>query len=186
MSQEQRSKEPSRLSRRAALQAGAALGAAGAAMAAGPATGALAAQGGWRTEHLEYDFVGLRPISITLAGSGPAQQGDTYSNTGPITAVGDVGGVQLGTYHCFGAWTAASTDTTVAYRRLTTVQFNLGERGSLFGVINEDTPSGADLIGVIQGGTGRYAGAQGTFRQIPNAPAPGLRAVIDIIVPGQG
>jgi hypothetical protein len=184
MSQEQRIR-PTRLSRRAALQAGAALGAAGAALAAGPATDALAAQGGWRSEHLEWDFVPTGS-SITLAGSGPPQRGDFFSAFAALTAVGDTGGTQVGTYNCFGVWTSASNDTSVPYTRLTTVQFNLGG-GSVFGIINEGQPPGApDPIGVIHGGTGRYAGAQGTFQQPGGPPPVPVRAVLDLLIPGQG
>lgn len=185
MSKEQRIR-PTRLSRRDALKAGAALGAAGAALAAGPATDALAAQGGWRTVHLELDFVPTA-TSITLAGSGPPQRGDFFSAFAALTAAGDTGGAQVGTYHCFGLWTSASADTSVPYTRVVTVQFYLGERGSLFGVINEGSPPGApDPVGVIQGGTGRYAGAQGTFQQLGGPPPVPLRAVLDLLIPGQG
>lgn len=185
MSQQQRITKPTRVSRRAALQAGAALGAAGAALAAGPAAGALAAQGGWRTVHLEWDFVPAAS-SITLAGSGPAQRGDFFSAYGVLTAVGDTGGAQVGTYHCFGVWTSASNDPTAPYQRLTTVQFNLGG-GSLFGIINEGQPlESAAPIGVIHGGTGRYAGAQGTFQQPGGPPPVPVRAVLDLLIPGQG
>ena len=190
MSHEQTGQTPVRLSRRSALRAGAALGAVGAGAAIGPAATALAAQGGWRTEHLEWDFVPTAS-STPRAGSGPPQRGDFFSAWGPMFAVGDRR-AQLGTYNCFGVWTSASTDTLLPYTRLATVQFDLGERGSVFGVINEGPPPGAaDPVGVIQGGTGRYAGAQGTFQQgtvtpaAPPAPAQ-VRAVLDLLIPGQG
>src|SRR5437016_11733432 len=116
MSREQTEKASVRLGRRAALRAGAALGAVGAGVALGSAAPALA-QGGWRTEHAEWEF-SPTGVSITLAGGGPPQQGDFFTAWGPIVAVGDVGGAQLGMYHCFGVWTAASTDTSAPYTRL--------------------------------------------------------------------
>jgi hypothetical protein len=175
------------LGRRAALRAGAALGAAGAGLAVGAAAAAPAAQGGWRTEHLEWDFDTRAATSLTLAGSGPPQRGDFFSVVGAMFAAGDFDGARLGTYNCFGLWTSASTDTAAPYQRLTTVQFDLGDRGSLFGIVNEGNPPGsAPPVGVIQGGSGRYAGAQGTFQQVPLAPAPGARAVVDVLIPGQG
>lgn len=184
MAKDQASERPTRLSRRAALHAGVAFGAVGAGMAVAPAASALAAQGGWRTEHVEWDFVPAA-TSLTLAGSGPAQRGDFFSAFAPLTAVGDTGGAQVGTYHCFGVWTSASTDTAVPFTRLTTVQFSLGDRGSLFGVINEGQPPDAPApIGVIQGGTGRYAGAQGTFQQLGGPPPVPVRGVLDLLIPG--
>ena len=187
MSQEQTGQTAVRLSRRSALRAGAALGAIGAGAAIGPAGTALAAQGGWRTEHLEWEFDNRGATSIMLAGSGPPQRGDFFSVVGAIFAAGDFGGARMGTYTCFGVWTAASTDTTGPFQRLTTIQFSLGERGSIFGIANEGQPPGAaQPVGVIQGGTGRYAGAQGTFQQFARAPEPGVRAVLDLLIPGQG
>ncbi len=103
--------------------------------AAGP--NRVAAQdGAWRTEHLEVDFAPHDPVSITLAGSGPPQRGDSFYIDGPIYAADDVNGAQIGTYQCFGAWTAASDDTEAPTLRLTTVQFRLDD-GSIMGLINE-------------------------------------------------
>jgi hypothetical protein len=204
MSQVRSTAGKTRVSRRAAIQAGAAAGAAGVGLAisvTGP--NRLAAQdGAWRTEHLEVDFAPHDPVSITRAGGGPPQRGDWFYIDAPIFAANGVNGVQIGVYQCFGAWTAASDDTEAPTLRLTTVQFRLDE-GSIMGLINE---FGTEFsVGAVQGGTGSYIGALGTFQQNP-APAPAtpegsamapaaatpmpgqsvFRATFDLILPNVG
>jgi hypothetical protein len=190
------------ISRRTALRAGVAAGAAGVSTAVAAASPARAAQdatpAAMRSEHLEVVFTPVNPVSITLAGGGPPQRGDHFDVDGPIYAVGDVNGMRIGTYQCFGVWTAAANDVDAPTQRLTTVQYLLDD-GSIMGVINE--AGTADSVGAVQGGTGRFVGASGTFQQItvqppgpggdsspvaPGTPGPGqfvLRAVFDLILP---
>jgi len=166
--------------------------------AAGPVRAAQdATPAGMRSEHLEVVFTPANPVTITLAGGGPPQRGDYFYVDGPIYAVDDVNGTQLGMYHCFGAWTTAADDTDAPYQRLTTVQFLMDE-GSIMGLINELGTEQVSAVGAVQGGTGRYTGALGTFQQLPTedpaegaTPAPGtpgagqnvVRAVFDLILP---
>jgi len=181
------------ISRRTALRAGVAASAAATVATAG--SKAVMAQGG--TEHLEVVFLPANPVTITLAGGGPPQRGDYFYVDGPIYAVDDVNGTQLGMYHCFGAWTTAADDTAAPYQRLTTVQFLMDE-GAIMGLINELGTEQASAVGAVQGGTGRFTGALGTFQQLPTedpaegaTPAPGtpgagqnvVRAVFDLILP---
>jgi hypothetical protein len=185
------------MSRRTALRAGVAAGAVATVATAG--SKAVVAQG---TEHLEVHVVVSNPVNITLAGGGPPQRGDWFYIDGPIYAADDVGGAQIGMYNCFGAWTTAADDTAAAYQRLTTVQFLLDD-GSIMGLINEGGADPDIKVGAIQGGTGRYTGAQGTFQQFieegttpgvatPDAaatPAPAgtvVRAVFELMLPQQG
>jgi hypothetical protein len=129
-----------------------------------------AAPAGWRTERLEIDVTPQDPVSITRAGGGPPQRGDWFYVDAPIFAAGDAGGTQVGTYQCFGAWTHASDDTAAPDLRLTTVQFRWAD-GSIMGLINELGTDPNAIFGAVQGGTGKYTGALGTFQQIPQAPA---------------
>ena len=161
-----------------------------------------AAPAGWRTEHLEVSVVPHDPVSITLAGSGPPQRGDHFYIDGPIYAMGDEAGAGIGIYRCFGAWTAAADDTTAPVQRLTTVQFVLFQDGVsiIMGLINEGGSDPSAHTGAVQGGTGAYAGAIGTFTQVirqgavPGAaagatPVAGptiVDAAIDLLLPGQG
>ena len=190
------------ISRRSALRAGAAASAAGVGMtvAAGPVRAAQdATPTGMRSEHLEVVFTPSDPVTITLAGGGPPQRGDYFYVDGPIYAVDDVNGTQIGMYHCFGAWTSAADATDVAYHRLTTVQY-LMDDGSIMGLINEIGDDPTTLVGAVQGGTGRFTGALGTFQQLdgpsaaegtmatpgPGTPAPGQNvvwAVFELILP---
>lgn len=183
-----------RLSRRTALRSGATIGAVGASLAVGAAGSVLgpasaAAQGSpWRMEHLEADFTPINPVSIVRAGSGPPQRGDWFYTDGPIFAVGDVGGTQIGQYQCFGAWTNAGTETSAGDQRLTSVKFDLFGRGQIMGLINEGGADQPAIIGAVQGGTGAFTGALGTFRQV--GPAAGVvaqplvvRAVLDLMLP---
>jgi hypothetical protein len=195
MSQERITAATTRVSRRVALRTGAAAGVAGAALtvsAAGRST--VAAQdGAWRTEHLEVDFAPHDPVSITLAGGGPPQRGDWFYIDGPIYAADDIGGAEIGTYQCFGAWNAASDDANAPTLRLTTVQYHLND-GSIMGLINEFGTE--QSVGAVQGGTGKYTGALGTFTQSPPpastegaaaTPAPdGFRATFELILPNVG
>jgi hypothetical protein len=191
------------ISRRTALRAGAAAGAAGVGMtvAAGPVRAAQdATPAGMQSEHLEVVFTPVDSVTITRAGGGPPQRGDYFYVDGAIYAVDDVNGTQIGMYHCFGAWTSAADATDAPYMRLTTVQFLMDE-GSIMGLINELGPDdGARNVGAVQGGTGRYTGALGTFQQLPGpsapegtmaTPAPGtpgpeqnvVRAVFELMLP---
>jgi hypothetical protein len=193
------------ISRRAALRAGVA-GAASVSLTAAATPNRAAAQEeatptGMRTEHLEVLFTPVNPVSITVAGGGPPQRGDHFFVDAPIYAVGDLDGKQIGTYQCFGAWTAAATATDAPNQRLTTIQFLFAD-GSIMGLINEAGADPDSHMGAVQGGTGRYTAALGTFRQInvqgpvagtmgtpaPAAtPTPGrpvVRAVFDLILPG--
>jgi len=206
MSQTRSTTETTRLSRRGALRTGAAAGAAGVGLAVGAgAPGRAIAQGGapagWRTEHLEVEFTPgtpLPPVSITLAGGGPPQRGDWFYVDAPLYAADDAGGTQIGTYQCFGAWTHAADDATAPDLRLTTVQYQFAD-GAIMGLINE---FGADdpHVGAVQGGTGRYTGALGTFSQVdapampaspdasgtPTSDVDAVRAVFDLILPDLG
>jgi hypothetical protein len=159
------------------------------------------------TEHLEVHVVVANPVNITLAGGGPPQRGDYFYIDGPIYAADDIGGAQIGQYNCFGAWTTAADDTAAPYQRLTTVQFLLND-GSIMGLINEGGSDPDIKVGAIQGGTGRYTGAVGTFQQFieqgttPGVATPGsaageaaatpapagtvVRAVFELMLPAQG
>ena len=190
------------INRRTALRAGAAAGAVGVSMAAaagGPVRAIEdATPAGMRSEHLEVEFTPVNPVSITLAGGGPPQRGDHFYVDAAIYAAGDVNGTRIGTYQCFGVWTAAADDIDAPTQRLTTVQFQF-EDGVLTALVNEagTTESG----GAIQGGSGRFLGATGTVKQLgcsprgpgdgatpsaPGTPNPGqyvLRAVFDLLLP---
>jgi hypothetical protein len=192
MSHEHMTDGTARLNRRTALRAGAAVSAAGAALAAGAGVprAAVAQDGGWRRESLTVHFTPVDGVSITLAGSGPPQRGDTFYVDGPIYAAGDVNGTQIGTYQCFGHWTNPADATDVPNQRLTTVQY-LMDDGSIMGLINELGTEGDSHVGAVQGGTGAYAGALGTFQQVsvpaPEAPASPVAAtpVPGTPMPGQ-
>ena len=186
MSPEQSPSTKTPVSRRTALRAGAAASAAGVGMTVAAAGPVRAAQdgAGMQSEHLEVVFTPADPVTITLAGGGPPQRGDYFYVDGPIYAVDDVNGTQIGMYHCFGAWTSAADATDAPYLRLTTVQYLLDD-GSIMGLINEIAPDSASLVGAVQGGTGRFTGALGTFQQLdgPSAeegtmatPGPGTPA----------
>jgi hypothetical protein len=190
------------ISRRTALRAGAAAGAAGVSMTIGAAGSVRASQDdtppGMRSEHFEVVYTPVDPVSITRAGGGPPQRGDYFYVDGPIYASGDVNGTRIGTYQCFGAWTAAADDLDAPIQRLTTVQFQLAD-GIITALVNEAGTTGA--FGAIQGGNGRFLGAIGTVQQIgvqppgpaedappniPGTPNPGqyvLRAVFDLMLP---
>jgi hypothetical protein len=191
-----------RISRRQALRVGAVVGAAGAgaavALAAGgssPAHG-QAEEGAWRGMHLELDFVvdPAKSVSITQAGSGPPQTGDWFTVLGKTYDVGNTGGAQTGVYQCMGSWTAAAADTGAPDQRFTTVQFRLNGRGAIMGLINEAGANADNLVGAVQGGTGEFAGALGSFRQITltgtvpgvTGSSLGVRAVFDLILPNVG
>ena len=147
------------ISRRTALRTGAAAGAAGVGMTVAAAAPVRATQDatptGMRSEHLEVDWTPVEPVSIVRAGSGPPQRGDHFYIDGPIYAAGDVNGTQIGTYQCFGAWTAAATETDAPDQRLTTIQFRFDD-GIITGLINEGGRDQPSIVGAVQGGTGRY------------------------------
>ena len=178
------------ISRRTALRAGAAASAAGVGMTVTSAGSVHAVQeatpAGMQSEHLEVVFTPADPVTITLAGGGPPQRGDYFYVDGPIYAAGDVNGTQIGMYHCFGAWTTAADDTDAPYQRLTTVQFLMDE-GSIMGLINELGTEQVSNVGAVQGGTGRFAGALGTFQQLPGeGAAEGTTATPGPGTPGAG
>src|SRR5262245_7084181 len=107
-------------------------------MAAAAAGSVRATQGvalpGMRSEHLEFVFTPVDPVSITRAGGGPPQRGDHFYADGPIYAVDDVNGTQIGIYRCFGAWVAAADDTDAPTQRITTVQFQFAD-GFITGLV---------------------------------------------------
>ncbi len=159
----------------------------------------MAAPAGWKTQHVEVSQIPHDPVSITLAGSGPPQRGDHFYIDAPIYAKGDEGGSQIGTYQCFGAWTAAADDTSAENQRLTTVHYILPD-GAIMGLINEAGVDPNSHVGAVQGGSGAYAGAIGTFQQLSRTgtpvgvatpggtPSPGpnvVDAVFDLLLPGQ-
>ena len=174
------------LNRRQALRIGAAVGAAVAGIAAalrGPGSAPAQAQASpWKTMHLEVDRVVGTEVDILQAGSGPPQRGDFFHVDAAVYAAGDRGGTRIGTYQCFGPWTAASTDTAAPDQRFTTLQFHLDGRGAIMGLINEGGTHPAPLIGAVQGGTGEFTGALGTFQQ----GAAGSHDVFDLILPNVG
>jgi len=174
-----------RLSRRAALRIGALTGALGAGLAIGASDSTLssarpahAQAGAWRQEKLEVDFTPVEPISMVRAGSGPPQRGDWFYIDAPIFPMGQIGTTQIGTYQCFGAWTRAGSETDAPDQRFTSVQFRFDD-GAIMGLINEGGKDPSAHVGAVQGGTGRFAGALGTFRQI------NLTGVISGVTPGQ-
>lgn len=189
-----------RLSRRSALRAGAVAGVFGASLTSATTTTAFsmaavpAQDAGDPMMHLELDAVVGTPVSIVRAGEGPPQRGDWFFVDAVLYNAGDTGGTPVGTYQCFGAWTRASTETTAPNQRLTSVQFSLASRGSIMGLINEAGAGAATHVGAVQGGTGQFAGAQGTFRQMPLTEAltgvtpgqPVFRGIFDLMLPGAG
>ena len=189
-----------RLSRRAALRIGALTGALGAGLVVGtggsiPSTArpAHAQAGAWRQEKLEVDFTPVEPISMVRAGSGPPQRGDWFYIDAPIFPMGQIGTTQIGTYQCFGAWTHAGSETDAPNQRFTSVQFHFDD-GAIMGLINEAGKDPSSHVGAVQGGTGRFAGALGTFRQINltgviSGVTPGqaaVRASLDLMLPNPG
>jgi hypothetical protein len=183
------------LSRRAALRrlgggglAAAALGAVGLQRRAAAQETALVAPAGWRTEHLEVEVTPVDPVTITRAGGGPPQRGDFFHVDAPIFAYGDVNGTEIGRYQCFGTWTHAADDTTATEQRLTTVQFRFPD-GAIMGLINEGGTDARNQIsdGAVQGGTGKYTAALGTFQQIitsGNVPGVGTPGAVTNPSPG--
>jgi hypothetical protein len=142
--------------------------------------------------HLEVDAVVGMPVSIVRAGSGPPQRGDWFHVDAQMFESGQTEGAQIGDYQCFGAWTHAATDTGAHDQRLTSVQYRLTNRGSIFGIVNEGGADPNVHVGAVQGGTGEFVGAQGTFQQlIQSGPSPGVapgttvfRAVFELMLPG--
>jgi hypothetical protein len=158
---------------------------------------------GWRSAHLEIEVTPVNAVSLTRAGSGPPQRGDFFHVDAPIFAAGNVNGTEIGRYQCFGVWTHAATDTGATDQRLTTVQFRFAD-GAIMGLINEG--GSTDYFGAVQGGTGKYTGALGTFKQLlvrggtpgvatpgatPAAPSPGtpvagqtvVHTVLNLLLP---
>ncbi len=186
MSREGGEREADRLSRRTALRVGAMFGAAGAGIAAlSPTASADDDDVTWRKDRVEVDFTPLDPVSIVRADEGSPMRGDSFYMDGPVFAKDDVGGNQTGMYHSIGAWTTDSTNTDAAYQIVANVQFRLFGTGSIMGMINGGGTEPGGHEGAIQGGTGRYAGAQGTFRQrvISESPRVVVRTVFDLILP---
>ena len=201
------SRDGAGISRRAAIMRGGATGAAAAVLGTlglrqrtlAQQMTPMAAPAGWKTQHVEVSQIPHDPVSITLAGSGPPQRGDHFYIDAPIYAKGDEGGSQIGTYQCFGAWTAAADDTSAENQRLTTVHYILPD-GAIMGLINEAGADPNSHVGAVQGGSGAYAGAIGTFQQLSRTgtpvgvatpggtPSPGpnvVDAVFDLLLPGQ-
>lgn len=201
------SRDGAGISRRAAIMRGGATGAAAAVLGTlglrqrtlAQQMTPMAAPAGWKTQHVEVSQIPHDPVSITLAGSGPPQRGDHFYIDAPIYAKGDEGGSQIGTYQCFGAWTAAADDTSAENQRLTTVHYILPD-GAIMGLINEAGVDPNSHVGAVQGGSGAYAGAIGTFQQLSRTgtpvgvatpggtPSPGpnvVDAVFDLLLPGQ-
>jgi hypothetical protein len=144
----------------------------------------MAAPAGWRTEHLEVEVTPVDAVTITRAGGGPPQRGDFFHVDAPIFAAGDVNGTEIGRYQCFGAWTHAADDTTAQDQRLTTVQFRFTD-GAIMGLINEGGK--VNYPGAVQGGTGKYAAAMGTFVQkIVTGPQPGVGTPGAVTSPAPG
>jgi hypothetical protein len=170
------------LGRRAALRAGALVAAAIGALATGPAR--AAAPAGQRRERREVDVTPLNTVSSALAGGAPTR-GDWFYQDGPAYAREEAGGEQIGTYHAFGAWTNDPADSSAPYQRLATVQYRLFATGSIFGMINEGGSNPADLEGIVQGGTGRFEGARGVFRQsiLSPGPPPVMRTEFELVLP---
>jgi hypothetical protein len=159
---------------------------------------------GWHSEHLVIEVTPVNAVTITRAGSGPPQRGDFFYVDAPIFAAGNVNGTEIGRYQCFGVWTHAATDTSATDQRLTSVQFRFAE-GAITGIGNEGGT--ANYLGSVQGGTGKYTSALGSFQQTvisggvpgvatpgatPAAPTPGTPAagqivvhtVFDLLLPG--
>ena len=189
MSQAQAGSDSGRLSRRAALRTGAAIGGAGAGLAVGLVGGKPAANAAgdvdWQSERLEMDLTPADPVSIVRADGGTPMRGDTFYMDGALYAKDDAGGRQTGMYHAFGVWTHDATDSEAPYQLLVNVQFRLFGTGSIMGMVNGGGTEPAGHEGAIQGGTGQYAGAQGTFRQrvISEAPTLVVRAAFDMLLP---
>jgi hypothetical protein len=141
--------------------------------------------------HLEVDNVVVDPVSIVRAGSGPPQRGDFFFVEARIYEADKTDGPQIGMYQCFGVWTHASTDTNAPEQRFTTVQFHLQDRGTIVGATSEAGADPNNLVGVVQGGSGDFTGALGTFRQpILSGAVPGVapgqtvfRGIFDLILP---
>jgi hypothetical protein len=178
-----------RVSRRAALRAGSVVGAVGAGLAVGAAVPRLGYTPAAAARSFEVDGVVGEPVTIVRAGSGPPQRGDWFSVDARLYQAGRTDGPQIGVYQCFGAWTAAAMDMSAPNQRFTSVQFKLDGLGALMGLINEGGTGAAEHVGAVQGGTGAFAGASGTFRQVGvSGPivgvAPGttvFRATFDLL-----
>ena len=171
---------PRRRSFPSAPRPGAAASVAGVGMTVATVGPARAAQdatpAGTRAETLEVLYTPVDPVSIVRAGSGPPQRGDHFYLDAPIFAVGDVNGTQIGTYQCFGAWTAAADASDAPNQRLTTVTFLLDD-GAIMGITHEGGANTGRHVGAVQGGTGRYVGALGTFQQLTeHEPEEGMAA----------
>ena len=178
------------VSRRAALRGGAAVSAMGTGLMIGglgmpPGPARAAADVAWRRERLQVDFTPVDPVSSVRAGSGSPMRGDTFYMDGPVYAREDVGGTQTGMYHSFGAWTTDATDTDAAYQLVANVQFRFFGEGSIMGLTNGGGTEPGGHEGAVLGGTGRFAGAQGTFRQqvIRDGPPIVVRVTFDLILP---
>jgi hypothetical protein len=158
----------------------------------GPTT--AAAQAGWRTVHLEIDAGLVTAVNLLRAGSGPPQPGDHLHHSASLYAVGDVtptgegSGPPIGLYECFGVWTHPGTDTTSHHNRLVTAKFDLFGRGLIAGLVYEGGADPNAYVGAVQGGTGEFLGALGTFQQriIATSPVTLVRAVFDLILPSIG
>ncbi len=181
--------QSTRVSRRTALRAGSVVGAVGAGLAVGAAVPRLGPRRALAARTFEVDGVGGEAVSIVRAGSGPPQRGDWFFVDARLYEAGRTDGPQIGVYQCFGAWTAAATDMSAPNQRFTSVQYKLDGLGAIMGLINEAGTGAAEHVGAVQGGTGAFAGASGTFRQaVLSGPIPGVapgttvfRATFDLL-----
>jgi len=141
-----------------------------------------AAEVTWHRERLEVDVAPSDLGSGDGGAGGPPMRGGRFYLDGPIYARDDAGGTQAGMYHGFGVWTSDARAVDAPYQLLATVQFRLFGTGSIMGLINGGGTEPAGHEGAVQGGTGRYAGAQGAFRQqvVQAGPPTVLRATFDL------
>ena len=87
----------------------------------------------------------------------------------------------------------AEPTTDAPDQRLTTIQFHLYDKGAIMGLINEGGVAQPKIVGAVQGGTGAYTGALGTFAQVGlaagTAGAPArqvVRATFELLLPDLG
>ena len=203
------SRDGAGISRRAAIMRGGATGAAAAVLGTlglrqrtlAQEMTPMAAPAGWKTQHVEVSQIPHDPVSITLAGSGPPQRGDHFYIDAPIYAKGDEGGARdrnLPMFRCLDRRRRRHImlGSAADYRPLHPLQ----RMAAIMGLINEAGVDPNSHVGAVQGGSGAYAGAIGTFQQLSRTgtpvgvatpggtPSPGpnvVDAVFDLLLPGQ-